>query len=67
MVGVHLAELGYCGVTEDALRTVVEKHVKTLLEQSEGQITYESLFPAVFGRSYQPKRQGSRGRLPRLQ
>ncbi|MGY2897098.1 hypothetical protein ACVWZX_005144, partial [Deinococcus sp. UYEF24] len=31
---VHLAELGYCGVTEDALRAVVEKHVKTLLEQS---------------------------------
>jgi hypothetical protein len=41
--GVHLAELGYCGVTEEALRAVVEKHVKTLLERSEGQITVAEL------------------------
>ena len=41
--GVHLTELGYCGVTEDALRAVVEKHVKTLLERSEGQITVAEL------------------------
>jgi hypothetical protein len=40
---VHLAELGYCGVTEEALRAVVEKHVKTLLERSEGQITVAEL------------------------
>lgn len=40
---VHLTELGYCGVTEDALRAVVEKHVKTLLERSEGQITVAEL------------------------
>ncbi len=41
--GVHLTELGYCGMTEDALRAVVEKHVKTLLERSEGQITVAEL------------------------
>ena len=40
---VHLTEVGYCGVTEDALRAVVEKHVKTLLERSEGQITVAEL------------------------
>ena len=40
---VHLTELGYCGMTEDALRAVVEKHVKTLLERSEGQITVAEL------------------------
>jgi IS1 family transposase len=34
---------------------------------TDGWLPYESLFPAVFGRPYQPKRQGSRGRLPRLQ
>ena len=41
--GVHLTELGYWGMTEDALRAVVEKHVKTLLEWSEGQITVAEL------------------------
>jgi hypothetical protein len=40
---MHLNELGNCGVTEDALRAVVEKHVKILLEQSEGQITVAEL------------------------
>jgi len=34
---------------------------------TDGWLPYESLFPAVFGRPYQPKRQGLRGRLPRLQ
>ncbi len=33
---------------------------------TDGWRPYESLFPQVFGRPYQPKRQGSRGRLPRL-
>jgi len=34
---------------------------------TDGWLPYESLFPAVFGCPYQPKRQGLRGRLPRLQ
>ena len=34
---------------------------------TDGWLPYESLFPTVFGRPYQPQRQGSRGRLPRLQ
>ncbi|WP_407572867.1 IS1 transposase [Deinococcus altitudinis] len=33
---------------------------------TDGWLPYESLFPTVFGRPYQPERQGSRGRLPRL-
>ncbi|WP_407542782.1 IS1 transposase (plasmid) [Deinococcus radiomollis] len=33
---------------------------------TDGWLPYDSLFPQVFGRPYQPKRQGSRGRLPRL-
>lgn len=34
---------------------------------TDGWLPYESLFPAVFGRPYQPQRQGKRGRLPKLQ
>ena len=34
---------------------------------TDGWLPYESLFPAVFGRPYQPQRQGTRGRFPRLQ
>ncbi|MGY2895930.1 IS1 family transposase [Deinococcus sp. UYEF24] len=34
---------------------------------TDGWLPYESLFPAVFGRPYQPKRQGVRRQLPRLQ
>ena len=34
---------------------------------TDGWLPYESLFPAVFGRSFQPKRHGMRGRLPKLQ
>lgn len=34
---------------------------------TDGWLPYDSLFPAMFGRPFQPKRQGSRGRLPRLQ
>ena len=33
----------------------------------DGWLPYESLFPAVFGRPYQPQCQGTRGRFPRLQ
>lgn len=34
---------------------------------TDGWLPYESLFPAVFGRSFQPKRHGMRGRFPKLQ
>ena len=32
---------------------------------TDGWLPYESLFPAVFGRPYQPQRQGTRGRFPK--
>ena len=34
---------------------------------TDGWLPYESLFPVVFGRPYQPQRQGTHGRFPRLQ
>jgi IS1 family transposase len=34
---------------------------------TDGWLPYESLFPAVFGRPFQPQRRGKRGRFPRLQ
>jgi hypothetical protein len=34
---------------------------------TDGWLPYESLFPAVFERPFQPQRRGKRGRFPRLQ
>ncbi|MGY2894857.1 IS1 family transposase [Deinococcus sp. UYEF24] len=42
-----------------------DPHVLVLF--TDGWLPYESLFPQVFGRPYQPKRHGIRGRFPKIQ
>ncbi len=42
------------------------KEPKDLIVMSDGEKSYESLFPSVFGEPYRPARKGDRGRFPKL-
>lgn len=47
---------------EDAARRLVNRH--TLVVLTDGEASYATLFPELFGVPYRPARQGTRGRLP---
>lgn len=47
---------------DDAARRLVNRHALVLL--TDGEASYASLFPEIFGVAYRPARQGTRGRLP---
>jgi IS1 family transposase/transposase-like protein len=42
------------------------KESKDLVVMSDGEKSYESLFPSVFGTPYRPARKGERGRFPKV-
>ena len=42
------------------------KEPKDLVVMSDGEKSYESLFPSVFGTPYRPARKGERGRFPKV-
>jgi len=46
----------------DAAQRVVNRHQLVLF--TDGEASYASLFPELFGQAYQPSRQGGRGRFP---
>src|SRR3712207_2663868 len=41
------------------------KEPKDLLVMTDGEKSYESLFPPIFGEPYRPARKGDRGRFPK--
>jgi hypothetical protein len=41
------------------------KSPRDLVVMSDGEKSYESLFPSVFGEPYRPARKGRRGRFPK--
>jgi IS1 family transposase/transposase-like protein len=47
---------------EDAAQRLANRHELVLF--TDGEASYESLFPEIFGVPYRPSRQGSRGRFP---
>lgn len=47
---------------EDAARRLVNRHRLVLL--TDGEASYASLFPEIFGIAYRPSRNGCRGRFP---
>jgi IS1 family transposase len=49
---------------EDAARRLTDHHRLVLL--TDGEVSYASLFPEIFGQAYRPARQGARGHLPAL-
>lgn len=49
----------------DGASRLANRHDLVLI--TDGDANYASLFPAIFGQPYQPRRQGSRGRLPQVQ
>lgn len=49
---------------EDGAGRLANRHELVLL--TDGDASYATLFPEVFGQAYRPSRQGSRGRLPDL-
>jgi IS1 family transposase len=49
---------------EDGASRLANRHDVVLF--TDGDASYASLFPEIFGQSYRPSRRGSRGRLPAL-
>lgn len=49
---------------EDAAQRLTNRHQLVLL--TDGEASYASLFPEIFGVAYQPNRQGCRGRFPNV-
>jgi len=49
---------------EDAAKRLANRHQLVLF--TDGEASYASLFPEIFGVAYRPSRQGSRGRFPDL-
>jgi hypothetical protein len=47
---------------QDAAQRLATRHQLVLF--TDGEASYESLFPEIFGQAYRPSRQGSRGRIP---
>ena len=47
---------------EDAAQRLTNRQHLVLF--TDGEASYESLFPEIFGQAYRPSRQGSRGRFP---
>ena len=47
---------------EDAAQRLANRHQLVLF--TDGEASYESLFPEIFGQAYRPSRNGSRGRFP---
>ena len=47
---------------EDAARRLANRHALVLF--TDGEASYASLFPEIFGQPYRPSRNGSRGRFP---
>jgi IS1 family transposase len=47
---------------EDAAKRVANRHHLVLF--TDGEVSYASLFPEIFGQAYRPSRQGSCGRFP---
>ena len=47
---------------EDAVKRL--SHPQRLVLFTDGEVSYASLFPEIFGQAYRPSRQGTRGRLP---
>jgi IS1 family transposase/transposase-like protein len=50
------------GLLEDSAKRLENRHHLVLL--TDGEASYESLFPEIFGQPYRPSRHGSRGRFP---
>jgi IS1 family transposase/transposase-like protein len=49
---------------EDGASRLANRHELVLF--TDGDASYTSLFPEIFGQAYRPARQGSRGRLPQV-
>ncbi len=49
---------------EDAAQRLANRHRLVLF--TDGEASYASLFPEIFGQAYRPSRQGSRGRFPEV-
>jgi IS1 family transposase len=49
---------------EDAAKRLAQRHELVLF--TDGEASYASLFPEIFGHAYRPSRQGDRGRLPNV-
>jgi IS1 family transposase/transposase-like protein len=49
---------------EDSAKRLAHRHRLVLF--TDGQASYASLFPEIFGQAYRPSRQGDRGRFPDL-
>src|SRR5205814_2484039 len=49
---------------EDAARRLANRHELVLF--TDGEASYASLFPEIFGQAYRPSRQGEQGRFPDL-
>lgn len=49
---------------EDAAKRLAQRHELVLF--TDGEASYASLFPEIFGHAYRPSRQGDRGRFPNV-
>ena len=49
---------------EDAAKRLAQRHELVLF--TDGEASYASLFPEIFGQAYRPSRQGDRGRFPNV-
>ena len=49
---------------EDAAKRLADRHRLVLF--TDGEASYASLFPEIFGQAYRPSRQGDRGRFPNV-
>lgn len=49
---------------EDGVNRLADRHQVALF--TDGDASYATYFPEIFGRAYQPARQGGRGRIPHL-
>jgi transposase-like protein len=52
------------GLLQEGANRLANRHRLVLF--TEGEVSYASLFPEIFGQAYRPSRKGSRGRLPDL-
>ncbi len=52
------------GLLEDTVQRLANRQRLVLL--TDGEASYASLFPEIFGQAYRPTRQGSRGRFPEV-
>lgn len=52
------------GLLEDAAKRLAHRHELVLF--TDGEASYASLFPEIFGQAYRPARQGNSGRFPNL-